>query len=377
MVIKFINRIDNVSQHAWNQLLPANNPFLRHEFLAALEGSGAVCETTGWQPYHMLLSDNKKLIAAMPLYLKSHSRGEYVFDFQWADSFHRSGMEYYPKWLNAIPFTPCPSARILTAPDYDQKTIINICLQHIKQLSEKNNISSFHCLFPSIEQSHHMSSQTIIRHSIQFQWFNRGYEHFNDYLQSFSSRHRKKVKKERQLIRDSGIFVQQVAGKNITESQWDEFYGFYEDTYFKKGQIPYLNAAFFKQLAQTMPEQLMMCIASKQGNAIAACLNFISHDTLYGRYWGCSEEINGLHFEVCYYQGIEYCLQHNLQRFDSGAQGEHKISRGFEPIETFSAHWVNNPHFADLIAQFIIREKQWIAEYKAQCQLQLPFKQPG
>ncbi len=363
-----------VNTVSWNQLVHDKDPFLRHEFLLALEQSGSVCIETGWQPNHLLVFDHQALIAAMPLYLKTHSRGEYVFDQQWADAFYQSGMEYYPKWVNAIPFTPCQGQRLLIKPEINQQTVTLLCMDHIKQLSELNNISSLHTLFPTPRQIELLQQTMLIREGVQFQWFNNNYRDFNDYLQAFTSRQRKKINKERRNITEQGIKLQRLTGKEITEQQWQVFFKFYEITYLKRGQSAYLNVNFFKQTARVMPEQILLVLAYKDRSYVGAALSFIGDKTLYGRYWGCYQEYNSLHFETCYYQGLEYCLEHQLQKFDSGAQGEHKIPRGFKPVTTYSAHWIQNDQFSKLIANFLEREKILIRQYKKDCSQYLPFK---
>jgi len=374
MIVKHINSMTEVSASCWNKLVQDNDPFLRHEFLLALEQSGSVTKETGWNPYHLLVFEQQQLLAAMPLYLKAHSRGEYVFDQQWADAYAQSGMEYYPKWVNAIPFTPCQGQRILISAEVNSTTIIQLLLEYIKQLSEANNISSFHCLFPTSEQTDLLQQQLLIREGVHFQWANKNYADFADYLQSFTSRQRKKINKERRKVIEQGIKLERLTGQEITESQWQVFFQFYQLTYLKRGQSAYLTIDFFKQLAKTMPEQILMVLASKDQLYVGAALSFIGNNTLYGRYWGCNEEYNNLHFEACYYQGLEYCIEHQLQIFDSGAQGEHKIARGFTPITTYSAHWFQNSHFSKLVADFLEREIVLIKEYKEYCCQQLPFK---
>ena len=373
MIVKQIKSMAEANAGDWNALVQNKDPFLRHEFLHALEQSGSVTQATGWHPYHLLVFDQHVLIAAMPLYLKTHSRGEYVFDQQWADAYAQSGMEYYPKWVNAIPFTPCQGQRILMSTDVDESAIIQLLIGTIKELSELNNISSFHSLFPYPQQTKFLQQQLYIREGIQFQWSNQHYVDFPDYLHTFTSRQRKKVNKERQKISKQGIQLQRVVGLEISDSQWHVFFQFYELTYLKRGQSAYLTLDFFKQIAQSMPEQILLVLAVKGQQYVGAALSFIGKKTLYGRYWGCYEEYNSLHFETCYYQGLEYCIEHQLQTFDSGAQGEHKISRGFAPITTYSAHWIQNPHFSQLIDAFLTREKVLIAQYKKSCYKQLPF----
>lgn len=374
MVIKQINSMTEVDAVCWNSLVQNKDPFVRHEFLLALEQSGSVCNKTGWTPQHLLMFEQQELVGAMPLYLKNHSRGEYVFDQQWADAYYQSGMDYYPKLVNAIPFTPCAGQRFLIHNDVDHAAIINACLEYIKQQSELNNISSLHCLFPTPTQTNLLAEQLLLREGIQFQWFNHGYSDFTDYLQSFTSRRRKNINKERRQVQEQGIRLDRVSGLAISEQQWQVFFLFYEMTYLKRGQSAYLNLEFFQQLAKTMPEQILLVLARKDNRYIGAALSFIGAQTLYGRYWGCYDEYHSLHFETCYYQGLEYCLEHGLQRFDSGAQGEHKISRGFEPITTHSAHWIQNSQFSKLIADFLEHEQVLIQKYKQDCTQQLPFK---
>ena len=375
MIVKHINSMIEVSASSWNMLVQDKDPFLRHEFLLALEQSGSVTAETGWSPYHLLVFEGEKLVAAMPMYLKNHSRGEYVFDQQWADAYALSGMEYYPKWVNAIPFTPCQGQRILMSEEVDSLTAIQLLLDNIKQLSELNNISSFHCLFPLPDQTELFQQQLHVREGVQFQWFNNNYADFADYLQSFTSRQRKKINKERRKIVEQGIHCQRLTGLEISESQWQVFFQFYQLTYLKRGQSAYLTIDFFKQVAQTMPDQILLVLARKDQFYVGAALSFIGKNTLYGRYWGCYEEYNSLHFETCYYQGLEYCFEHQLQIFDSGAQGEHKIARGFKPITTYSAHWIKNTRFSNLIADFLKRERVLIKQYKADCTQQLPFRE--
>ncbi len=375
MIVKHINSMTEVSASCWNKLVQDKDPFLCHEFLLALEQSGSVTKETGWNPYHLLGFEQEKLVAAMPLYLKTHSRGEYIFDQQWADAYAQSGMDYYPKWVNAIPFTPCQGQRILIRAELNELTVVKLLLDTIQQLSELNNISSFHCLFPFSDQKDLLQQQLHIREGVQFQWVNKNYADFADYLQSFTSRQRKKINKERKKIAEQGIQLQRFTGLEISESQWQVFFQFYELTYLKRGQSAYLTIDFFKQIAQTMPNQILLVLASKDQFYVGAALSFIGENTLYGRYWGCYEEYNSLHFETCYYQGLEFCFEHQLQKFDSGAQGEHKIARGFEPITTYSAHWIQNPRFSKLIADFLKREKLVMQQYKESCFKQLPFKE--
>jgi uncharacterized protein len=376
MEVKQINSMTQVNCADWNRLAGVAYPFLRHEFLLALEQSGSVCEQTGWAPAHLLVMDKDELIAFMPLYLKSHSWGEYVFDHQWAQAYQQHGLDYYPKWLTAIPLTPCQGARVVIKPAAGSLEITQLLLTFIKQLSEQRGISSWHCLFPSLQQVKILQSLGLsVREGVQFHWFNQDYRGFADFLETLSAGKRKMLKRERRRVNEQGVHLLRIAGQDVSDFQWQVFFQFYTMTYLKNGSEPYLNLAFFRQIAATMGEQLLLVLAFKDDKAIAAALSFIGADTLYGRYWGCYEEYNGLHFEACYYQGLDYCIEHGLKRFDSGAQGEHKISRGFEPITTYSAHWLKDARFAQAIDQFLAREQKSVQLYKQDAASYLPFKQ--
>ena len=376
MEVKQINSMTQVDCKEWNRLTGDAYPFLRHEFLLALEQSGSVSEQTGWASAHLLVLDEDQLVALMPLYLKQHSWGEYVFDHQWAQAYQQHGLDYYPKWLTAIPLTPCQGARIVYKAGIDPVEVTQLLLNFIKQLSEQRDISSWHCLFPVEQQAERLRSLGLsIREGVQFHWFNKGYQDFNDFLQSLSASKRKMIKRERRRICEQGVRLLRIAGPDVSDLQWQVFYQFYTMTYLKRGSQPYLNLAFFQQIAATMGEQLLLVLAVKNDKAIAAALSFVGRDTLYGRYWGCYEEYNSLHFEACYYQGLDYCIEHGLQRFDSGAQGEHKISRGFEPITTYSAHWLKDARFAKAIEEFLAREQKAVQLYKQDAASYLPFKQ--
>jgi predicted N-acyltransferase len=376
MEVKQINSMAQVDCANWNRLSGDAYPFLRHEFLLALEQSGSVCEQTGWVPAHLLVMDEEKLVAFMPLYLKQHSWGEYVFDHQWAQAYQQHGLDYYPKWLTAVPLTPCQGARIVIKTAIDPLEVMQLLLNFIKQLSEQRGVSSWHCLFPVEQQANQLRSLGLsIREGVQFHWFNQGYRDFNDFLQTLSASKRKMLKRERRRVSEQGVRLLRIAGPDVSDLQWQDFFQFYTMTYLKRGSQPYLNLAFFQQIAATMGEQLLLVLAVKDNKTIAAALSFVGSDTLYGRYWGCYEEYNSLHFEACYYQGLDYCIEHRLKRFDSGAQGEHKISRGFEPVTTYSAHWLKDARFAKAIEQFLAREQKAVQLYKQDAASYLPFKQ--
>ena len=375
MEIKQISAIGQVDKNAWNDLAGDGYPFMRHEFLLALEASGCVSARTGWQPSHLLLSDKGELLAVMPLYLKSHSRGEFVFDHQWVYAYGQNGLAYYPKWLTAIPFTPCQGSRIAIATQVEKSQVVGALVDYIKTQSEQQQISSWHCLFPVGEQLDRLIGQGLsVRQGVQFQWFNRDYQSFDDFLSAFSSSKRKMLKRERRKIAEQGVEMIQLSGKDVSEQQWQVFYDFYRTTYYKHGMEPYLNLEFFQQCATTMPGRLMLVFALKGNAYVGAALSFVGDDTLYGRYWGCREEFDALHFEACYYQGLDYCIAKGLRCFNSGAQGEHKIARGFEPVTTYSVHWFQDVRFAKAIDQFLLREKSAVHSYRDDAARYLPFK---
>jgi len=380
MNIKQLKSLSEISSNQWNRLLDSEYPFLRYEFLATLESSGSASEKSGWSPRHCLVfdkqGDEEMLIAAMPLYEKSHSYGEYVFDHDWANAYQQHGLNYFPKWITAIPFTPCEGYRLLVKEGIDRTVIYRKVIDFLKNKADKENISSWHCLFPPKQEIKSLKNEEglIIREGVQFRWTNQGYSNFEDYLSTFNAKKRKNVRRERRWVTDQNIELINVAGSAITEEQWQAFYLFYKMTYLKRGMHPYLDLSFFHQLAQTMPDQLLLIMAVKDKTYVGAALSLIGGDTLYGRYWGCLDEYHSLHFEACYYQGLEYCIENKLQRFDSGAQGEHKISRGFEPVTTYSAHWIKDPQFAAAIDRYVKQEAQAMAAYKNNAAKLLPFK---
>ncbi len=375
MKVSLINRINAISRDDWNKITGIEYPFIRHEFLHALEKSSCVSEETGWMPQHCLVYDRDELIALMPMYRKTHSHGEYVFDFEWANAYRQHGLSYYPKWLTAIPFTPCEGERLFVKTGMDKEIVLEAILNHITENAERENISSWHCLYPtSAETELFKSADLCIREGVQFRWMNKGYRDFKDYLDSFNSKKRKNLLRERRYIRDQGIVLKQIHGKDITEQQLDVFFQFYQLTYLKRGNPPYLNIEFFKEIALTMPEQLLLILAIKDNTYVGTAFSLLGEESYYGRYWGCYEEYHSLHFEACYYQGLEYCINNQLTRFDSGAQGEHKIARGFEPVTTYSAHWLSDPEFAAAIKGFTKREASLMKKYRSNAAELLPFK---
>ena len=364
-----------VDAEAWNNLTGRAYPFMRHEFLLALEQSGSVCEQSGWSAAHLLVIKQNQLLALMPMYVKQHSWGEYVFDHSWAQAYQQQGLDYYPKWLSAIPFTPCQGPRVVAQAGIDTLDVMRLMLDFIKQHAQQHNISSWHCLFPELPQLEQLRALDLsVREGIQFQWFNQGYSDFNDFLNTMNASKRKMLKRERRKVSEQGIDLVRISGPDVSDQQWQIFFQFYSLTYLKRNSQPYLNLVFFKQLAATMAEQLLLILALKDNQPIAAALSFIGEDTLYGRYWGCNEEYHSLHFETCYYQGLDYCIEQGLKRFDSGAQGEHKIARGFTPVTTYSAHWLKDERYVKALENFLEVEQKEIQHYKRVANTYLPFK---
>jgi len=380
--IRFVASIDEIDAQAWNELVGTESPFLRHEFLLALEQSGCTSRATGWQPHHLVASSasgkspNKSVLkVAVPLYIKYNSYGEYVFDWSWADAYRSNGLDYYPKLLTAIPFTPSTSSRILHQDCFKLQELVESLSQAIITEAQKLGASSWHVLFPTIEESEALVRAYISqRRGCQFQWFNRGYTSFEDFLSRLSSRKRKNLRKEREHIIEQGIHFETVEGPDISESQWKHFYVFYQSTYLVRGREGYLNQDFFLQTGRTMPENLVMILAKTDQQIIAGALFFKDDSRLYGRYWGSLEDYQFLHFETCFYQGIDYCITNSLSQFDAGAQGEHKIQRGFEPQVTYSNHWIDSEVFAGAIKEFLQRESSYIDSYMNEAEKLLPFK---
>ena len=376
-VAEFIDSLAAVSAAEWDAVAATDYPFLRHAFLLGMEETACTTAATGWQPCHLLLRQNGRLVALLPLYLKSHSYGEYVFDWSWADAWQRSGLSYYPKLISAIPFTPATGPRLCVAAGLDGSTLWDYALAAIRRFASARGISSWHLLFPDEDTSAHLLTTGLPqRMTTQFHWFNEGYGSFEDFLGTFASRKRKNLRRERERVSQQGLRLQLLQGTEITPAHWQQFHHFYQLTYAKRsGHGGYLTRDFFLQTAPSLGEQVIMVIAEHAGRAVAAALYFRSETTLFGRYWGCIEDFDCLHFEACYYQGIEYCIREGLQRFDPGAQGEHKIQRGFRPVQTYSNHWIADPQLAAAVADFTRRERPHIEAYRQEAATLLPFRQ--
>lgn len=377
MSITIIGAINEVKADEWNALVGLENPFIRYEFLSALETHHCVGDRFGWIPQHITLrDDNHKLIGAVPLYIKDNSYGEFVFDWSWADAYHRSGFDYYPKLVVAMPYTPATGPRLLIDKEQDYQTVagslIDASLQHAKNLK----VSSLHWLFTNEQDTQQLINHGFMqRLGCQFHWTNQNYESFEHYLQTLTRSKRKNINQERRQVRNAEVQLEILNGHDTTEQHWQIFHRYYESTFMKLGGYATLTSEFFQDVARTMPDNIMLVMAKLDGNYIASALSFLGTDTLYGRHWGCEKEVKALHFEACYYQGIDYCITHGLKRFEPGAQGEHKIARGFLPTPTYSAHWIANPMFKDAIHDFLQREIPGMQHYIQQLQQHSPFKE--
>jgi uncharacterized protein len=365
--LEILDRLSDISAGEWNALLPADaGPFLRHEFLSTLEETGCVGGNTGWQVAHLILKDGQKLLGAMPLYLKQHSYGEFVFDWSWAQAYEQQGMQYFPKALCAVPFTPVQGSRILSASDVDADLIQQQLIQGLKAVVLQNNLSSAHVLFPYAAETKELKNQGfMLRDSVQFHWHNQGFTNFEQFLAALTMRRRKNIRREREQVARELISFRHVPGKSSTDADWEFFYRCYANTYLEHHSNPYLSEAFFKLWAKRMPENLHIIIAERSGNPIAASMLVVdpTSSKVYGRYWGAIEHVPCLHFETAYYQAIEYCITNQIQTFEGGAQGEHKMARGFLPTTIHSAHFIADPQFAKAVQHFLNREHQGIGAY--------------
>lgn len=374
MPLDIYTTIRDIPSDDWDTWFGGDYPFLRHEFLLGLEDTGCTTRESGWQPCHLVLRDGTRAVAAAPGFLKDHSYGEYVFDWAWADAWQRSGLSYYPKLVSAAPFTPAAGPRLWSQPDAPEAKI-TLC-RSVQQWCVDQGISSWHLLFDADAVAGSPDGETMVeRNTCQFHWFNRGYQSFDEFLGEFSSRKRKNLRKERDRVSAQGISLQTLAGADIKAEHWQFFHHCYQTTYAKRsGHGGYLSREFFTELCPALGDIPVMVLADLDGRLVAAALFFQSSDTLYGRYWGCLREYDGLHFEACYYRGIEYCIETGRAALDPGAQGEHKIQRGFEPTLTRSYHWVAEPGFKSPIEDFCTRERHQVAAYRDQAATLLPFR---
>lgn len=369
--------VSDIDSKAWDDLNHSQNPFLSHAFLSALETSQCVGAQSGWSPLPITIYQEDKLIGAMPLYLKDHSYGEYVFDWSWAEAYQRYGLNYYPKLVSAVPFTPATGPRLLLAKNIDESGIIEPLVHFIQSQQASVGFSSLHILFSEKSFSDQLVQHDLLqRRSVQFHWYNQDYENFDAFLGRFNSRKRKNLKKERNELANNHIKCHRLVANEITHADLEHFYRCYQHTYLKRsGHTGYLNFDFFQLLHQNMADNLMLVIASADETRIAAALYVFDSNTLYGRYWGALEEVSQLHFECCYYQGIEFAIERRMKVFNPGTQGEHKIQRGFEPTFCYSNHWLARADFQDAVANFLDQEHSHIDAYHQDACQYLPFKQ--
>lgn len=369
-----VSTLAEIGETAWTGLLAQQaeaNPFLSYAFLHALHESGCASIESGWQPNYLVLWQGDTLAAALPLYLKMHSYGEYVFDWAWANAYAEHGLAYYPKLLSAIPFTPVGGARLM-ARNGEARAALLAFLQTQQQAAE---VSSTHILFPPEEEARQLGQAGfLLRSGVQFHWINAGYADFEQFLATLEHKKRKNIRAERRKVLDAGVTMRQVRGADITPAQWAFFHRCYSNTYAEHRSSPYLNLEFFQRIGASMPGNILLVLAERDGRPIAASLLIHTADTLYGRYWGALEHVPCLHFETAYYQPLEFCIAQGIETFEGGAQGEHKMARGFLPQKTWSAHWLAHPAFADAVQRFLERERGGIDAYLDELHEHSPFR---
>ena len=373
--VKILHGIQEIEATTWDSCAlasPPYNPFLSHKFLLALEQSKSVAPESGWQPFHLLVENADQLIGVVPMYLKSHSQGEYVFDYGWADAWQRAGGQYYPKLQSSVPFTPATGPRLLALNPNEEN--LNLLLNATIEVAQETKVSSLHMTFMPKKQWDIANEQGFLsRIDQQFHWHNAGYQTFDDFLADLASKKRKNLKRERRDALENGISIEWATGDTITEEHWEAFYRFYVDTGARKWGTPYLTRDFFSLIGETLPEDILLIMAKRNNAYIAGALNFIGGDTLFGRNWGCIEDHRFLHFEVCYYQAIDFAIQHNLKKVEAGAQGSHKVARGYLPQATYSAHWISDPNFKDAVKRFLDEERRYVEEDIAYIEGRSPF----
>jgi len=368
--LEIITSINDIAASDWDALTDGT-PLISHAFLSALENSLSIGQGTGWMPHSLIFKQNNQLVGAMPLYLKSHSYGEYVFDWAWADAYQRSGLDYYPKLLSAIPFSPITSSRLLS----HQPEVQLLMIKALENVLRQNQLSSAHILFPDENSATQLEvAGWLKRTGVQFRWQNKCYQNFEDFLTTLSHDKRKKIHQERKKIAQAGVVCRQIKGINATEDDWDFFYQCYNNTYREHHSTPYLTRPFFELIGKNMPQNILLIVAEISGNPVACTLNIYNQHTLYGRYWGAVKFISGLHFELCYYQAQQFCIAENITYFEGGAQGEHKLARGFEPRPTCSFHKISHPDFESAIQQFLDKEGEGVAAYTSELEERAPFK---
>jgi len=372
---EFHRSIHSLGAGEWNALGAGDNPFTRHEFLAALERSHCVGPGSGWEPRYLTLRDAHGLAAAAAAFVKRHSFGEFVFDFAWARGYERLGRRYYPKLTLAAPFTPATGPRLLVRADLDRETYATRLLAELERHALSHGLSGVHALF--LDEAARVACARrgwLLRRDCQFHWTNRGYTSFEDYLGTFTAEKRKKARRERRRVQDAGVRIETRLGGELNEALLDRIYELHRDTFLRHGHEPYLGRTFFSDAARTLPESLMVKLALHGRTVVAAAVFFCSREALFGRYWGAAADYHSLHFETCYHQGIEFCIERRLARFEPGTQGEHKVSRGFEPAITWSAHYLTDPELRAAIAEYLAREAAAVEAYALEVQSHVPYR---
>ena len=379
MQASIVSDITTIPAADWNRVAGTDHPFTRHEFLAALERNNCVGEQHGWLPCHIVVHDDSgQLCGLAPLYQKDNSYGEFVFDWAWADAWHRAGIDYYPKLVSSIPFTPVTGQRLLVDPRADRPTVTRHLIERALALADEAGCSTLHWLFTSTADTERLLEFGHLRRTgCHFHWHNADYVSFDDFLAALSSRKRKKIRRERRRVTEAGIELQTCHGHDMSAADWEVMHDFYRSTFDRKWGVPSLTLGFFREISQTMGEQVVLVFARHAGEPVAGAIMLRGSDALYGRHWGCREAWHSLHFEACYYQGIDYCIRHRLQLFEPGAQGEHKISRGFLPTYTWSAHWIRDTRFREAIRHYLLKEHDLMVDYHDDLQRTSPFRQTG
>jgi len=360
---RFHDSIERIPAPAWDALRPDDNPFVSHAFLALLERTGCIRPDWGWQPHHLGLYENEQLIAAAPLYLKGNSHGEFVFDWSWASAWERAGGDYYPKLLNAVPYSPVPGPRLLAGTGPQASSRQQALVSAMRAFAERTNLSSVHANFLRDDELPAFDGAWLSRSDVQFHWHNHGYDDFARFLGTLNHKKRKNIRHERAQVESSGLTVEMRGGSTLSSDEWRRVHALYESTFDAKGNHAALTRQFFFALGETLGDAIQLALARKDGEIVAMALFLQSHDTLYGRYWGSHQEVHGLHFELCYYQGIEYAIRQGLQRFEPGAQGEHKLARGFLPVRTHSRHFLADKGFRSAVQAALAREAEAVDAY--------------
>ena len=367
--------ITAIDPAAWDALVGDGAPFLRHAFLAGLESGGCVGGRTGWTPAPILLNDERGLAAAAPAYVKAHSFGEFVFDFSWAQAYAQHGLEYYPKLVVGVPFTPATAPRLLVRPDLDGKTWRRRLVSAIEAFATRHALSSAHGLFVSTDDAAAFDDACwLTRSDVQFHWTNQGYADYDAFLETFTTKFRKNARRERRRVAEAGVTCETLLGPELSPRDIDEVYDLHRDTFLRHGHEPYLSRAFFRMLPAALGQSFMIKRARHDGRTVAASVFYWNRDALYGRYWGTSENFHSLHFELCYHQGIDFCIERGIARFEPGTQGEHKVSRGFVPTRTFSRHWIVDERFREAIGEYLEREGAHVENYADEINRHVPYR---